>query len=177
MKDDLFWPLVRTFAAISMVSIGGATAITPEIHRRVVEQAHWMNDATFANLFAISQAAPGPNFLIISLIGWHIDGPTGLAATTLAALIPSCLLAFAAGRMVKRVAHTRWFAILQAALVPVTVGLLLASGVVMARAAVDGVLLALVAAAAAILVFTTNRSPLWALAFGMCVAGASYAFR
>jgi chromate transporter len=177
MKDDPFWPLVRAFAAISMISIGGATSVTPEIHRRVVEQTHWMDNATFANLFAISQAAPGPNFLIVSLVGWQVDGAAGLIATTLAALIPSCLLAFFVGRMLKRVSAAPWFAVLQDALVPITIGLVAASGVVLARAAVGGVILALVAAAATALVVFTNRSPLWSFVFGMLVAAGACALR
>jgi hypothetical protein len=39
------------------------------------------------------------------------------------------------------------------------------------------VLLALVAAASAVLVFATGRSPLWCIALGMAAAGGAYALR
>ena len=47
------------FSLLSFVAFGGATALLPEIHRVVVEHHHWLDDATFAHLYAIAQAAPG----------------------------------------------------------------------------------------------------------------------
>lgn len=89
--------LATTFAALSLVSIGGPTATLPEIHRQVVSVLGWMDDQTFAHLFAISQIAPGPNILVVSLIGWQVAGFAGLMVATLASLAPSSLLAFGAG--------------------------------------------------------------------------------
>jgi hypothetical protein len=63
------------------------------------------------SFFAISQAAPGPNVLLVSLIGWHIAGFAGLAIATLAMIFPSSLLAFIAGRLVSWWQSTRWIKI------------------------------------------------------------------
>jgi chromate transporter len=62
--------LALQFLILSLLSIGGANAVIPEIHRRVVEVEHWMTDADFAQMFALAQAAPGPNVLIVCLVGW-----------------------------------------------------------------------------------------------------------
>ncbi|HXM71201.1 MAG TPA: chromate transporter, partial [Thermoanaerobaculia bacterium] len=86
------WQIAATFASLSLVAIGGANAIMPDIHHRIVDVLGWMNDTTFANLFAIAQTAPGPNVLIVSLIGWHVAGLAGLAVATLAMILPSSLL-------------------------------------------------------------------------------------
>ena len=69
--------LAAQFLVLSLLSIGGANAVLPEIHLRVVETEGWMTDADFAQLFALSQAAPGPNVLIVSLIGWKVAGVVG----------------------------------------------------------------------------------------------------
>ena len=66
--------LFLEFALLSFVAFGGATALLPEMHRVVVENHHWLNDTTFTHLYAIAQAAPGPNVLVVTLIGWEVAG-------------------------------------------------------------------------------------------------------
>ena len=166
MKPGILLQLATTFATLSVVSIGGANAALPEIHRRVVDVLHWMDDATFSKLFAISQAAPGPNVLIVSLIGWQMASVAGLLVATVAILLPSSLLAFVAGRVVARWASTRWLRLTRQGLVPVALGLILASGVITARAADRHWLDWVITAATAGFVLFTRRNPLWALGAG-----------
>ena len=51
--------------------------LIPDMQLRAVEVEHWMTAADFSQLFALSQAAPGPNVLIVSLIGWKVAGVLG----------------------------------------------------------------------------------------------------
>ena len=60
MNLPLLADLAQQFGLLSFLAIGGVNALIPEIHRRVVENAHWLTDADFAQAFAIAQAAPGP---------------------------------------------------------------------------------------------------------------------
>jgi len=69
--------LARHFLLLSVLAFGGANAIIPEIHRDAVVVSHWMSDRQFADLFAISQASPGPNILIVTLVGYHVAGVAG----------------------------------------------------------------------------------------------------
>ena len=157
---DLAW----TFATLSLLAIGGANAVIPEMRHEVVDVFRWMDTPTFLNLFAIAQAAPGPNVLVVSLIGWQVAGFSGLLVATLAIGMPSSVLAFATGRVLRRLGDARPVALLRAGLVPIAVGLILASGVVMARAADHSAFgVALTAGAAALLV-ATDLNPLVALA-------------
>jgi len=165
--------IARVFAALSIVSIGGANAVLPEIRRQAVEVQGWMNDATFSNIFAISHAAPGPNIIIVSLIGWHLAGLAGLLVATVAIMAPSCLLAFIAGRVVARWSDRRWIRLVKEGLVPVTLGLILASGVAMMRAADHDALTVALSLATAGFVVTSSRNPLWALATGTIVYTAA----
>ena len=63
--------LAFTFGVLSLVAFGGMTSVMPEMQRLVVEVKRWTTAAEFIQLFAIAQAAPGPNVLIVSLIGWR----------------------------------------------------------------------------------------------------------
>ena len=227
--------LVTTFALLSLLSIGGVNAMVPEIHRQVVDLHHWMDDRTFASLVAIAQVAPGPNLLIVSVIGWSLAGLAGLLAATLAMILPSSLFALALGRLLARegqvehgigrvaqvhaatklesaavlfglalvevqdaafqpdpgrqradrqgagVLHPRQqareglrerAALLRRSLAPVALGLMVASSLVMARAAyVDAASLAIAGAVAAIATLT-RLSPLWSLGGAAALAVA-----
>jgi len=76
--------LFLEFALLALVAFGGATALLPEMHRVVVDNHHWLDDTTFTHLYAIAQAAPGPNVLVVTLIGWEMADLAGALATTLA---------------------------------------------------------------------------------------------
>jgi chromate transporter len=170
MIGGRLWSLAAAFAPLSLLMFGGANAIIPEIHRQAVEVRGWMNDETFATLFAIAQAAPGPNILIVSLIGWQVAGPAGLLVATFAVNLPHCVLAYGIGRALARLGDAPWVRIVKDGLVPVTVGLILASGVVMARAADHGTLATAISVGTAMFIFSTKRNPLWMLGLGMIVS-------
>ncbi len=170
MKGGILWQLAVTFASVSMVAVGGVVAVVPDIHRQVVDVLGWMDDATFANLFAISQAAPGPNLMIVSIIGWHMAGFAGLLVATVAMAGPACLLAFCAGRVLHFQADRWWVGAAKAGLVPIAVGLMLSSGLVTARAADRDALTVTITLAVALFTFFSDKNPLWSLASGGAVA-------
>ena len=75
--------LIWTFGLMSLFAVGGANSAIPEMHRVAVDVQHWMNDKQFADVFAISQLAPGPNVLIVTLIGYSVAGVAGAVVATL----------------------------------------------------------------------------------------------
>lgn len=156
--------MARVFAVLSLVSIGGANSTLFEIRRQVVDINGWMSGATFNDIFAISHAAPGPNIIMVSLIGWHLSGLVGLLIATAAIMIPSCTLTFVVSRLLIRYADHPTVTVMKTGLVPVAIGLILASGLSMMRMANNGALTILVSIATAAAVIFTSRNPLWPLA-------------
>ena len=71
------WRSFGRFGLMSLFAVGGANSAIPEMHRVAVDVQHWMNDKQFADLFAISQLSPGPNVLIVTLIGYSVAGIAG----------------------------------------------------------------------------------------------------
>ena len=126
MNRDVLVTMVITFASTALVSVGGIAAMIPEIHRQAVDIYGWMDDAQFATAFAISQIAPGPNILLMSLVGWRVAGLAGLIVATLATVVPTSLIAFAAHRAEVRLLHARWYAVTRRSLPPIVVGLIAA---------------------------------------------------
>ena len=135
MNTDVLLELGRQFLALSLLSIGGVNALIPEIHRQIVEINHWMGDAQFTELFALSQAAPGPNFLVVTVLGFFIAGLPGAAVTTFAICGPASVFTYFVAHLWDRFRDARWRIVVQRALAPVTVGLMFASGYVLTRAA------------------------------------------
>src|SRR5215475_2087323 len=100
MKSEpgLLLTLAGFFALTSLFAIGGANSAIPEIHRFAVDVQHWLSDRQFADSFALAQLTPGPNLIIVTLIGYHVAGITGAVVATLAMCGPTSLLAFMVGR-------------------------------------------------------------------------------
>ncbi len=171
---DTLGTLAVQFTILSLLAFGGANAVIPEIHRQSVEVHRWMSDQDFASLFALAQAAPGPNFMISALVGLKAAGLAGALIATLAFCAPSCLLAFWLAKLWDRHRDSPWRIALAAGLAPVTVGLIAASAWLLARAADLNWRLAAVTAATAAVAIFTRLNPLWCLAAaaGLGLAGA-----
>ena len=170
--DSPILTLVWTFGLMSLFAVGGANAAIPEMHRVAVDVRHWMTDTQFADVFAISQMSPGPNVMIVTLIGYSVAGVAGALVATLAMCGPTAILAYYVSRLLTRSSHSRWPAIIQAALVPLSIGLMGASGLVLALTSDRSWAAALVTAVSAVLAFATRLNPLWLLLAGGCLGFA-----
>lgn len=166
------WTLAWSFGLMSLFAVGGGNAAIPEMHRVAVDVQHWMTDKQFADAFAISQMSPGPNVLIVTLIGYSVAGVVGGLVATLAMCAPTAILAYCVSRLLARSSHSRWPAIIQAALVPLSIGLMGASGLILALAADRTWAAGLLTAVTAGLVIMTGLNPFWMLLVGGCLGFA-----
>jgi chromate transporter len=168
-ETNPIWALVTTFGLMSLFAVGGANAAVPEMHRIAVDVRHWLTDRQFADVFAIAQLSPGPNVLIVTLIGYAVAGVFGAVAATLAMCVPTAVLAYYVNGVLKRSSSSRWPGIIQAALVPLSIGLMGASALVVAQAADRTWVAIAMTFAAAALAFATKLNPLWILLAGGCL--------
>jgi chromate transporter len=173
MTPPSLFELLLRFSLLSIVAIGGASAVLPEMHRQVVEVNGWLGSSEFATLYAITQAAPGPNVLIVSLIGWKLAGIPGALACTLGMCGPSSVLAFGVGHLWDRFSHSPWRKAIEAGLAPITIGLVLGSGCLLVQAAGRDWGIYAIAAASAVAAYMSRRSPLWWLAAGALLGVAA----
>jgi chromate transporter len=164
--------LTAHLALLSSISFGGFPTVLPDVRNFVVATHGWMTDQDFANLFALAQAIPGPNMiLMMSFIGWKVWGIPGAIASALATFAPPCAIYFAAYRLWDRFRAAPWQRIVRGGLVPVTVGLVIAGGTVMAHTADADWRAAVVTVAAAVLMFRRWLNPSWILLAGGVVGG------
>ena len=111
----------------SLIAFGGVNALLPTLYDISVNQEKWIDADTFIHYFAIAQAAPGPNLLTVTLIGWNAFGLAGALLATLAVCWPSCILIFYLQRVLANLQHIRWKKTIEYSAGALAVGLVLAS--------------------------------------------------
>lgn len=163
------------FLMLSLLSIGGAMSTAPEMHRYFVIERGWLADADFTTAIALAQAAPGPNVLFVPVLGFQVAGVIGAAAALVGILLPSTLLSLGVSRWGASRRNTPGVRAFTAGLAPVTVGLVFATGWLLALPFVGAPehrlgALALIGATA-LVTLKTRLAPMWMIAVG-ALAGA-----
>ncbi|MGV1896114.1 chromate transporter [Agrobacterium vitis] len=161
--------LALIFTELSLIAFGGGNAILPEMQRRVVEVQHWMSASEFSALFALAQAAPGPNMMVVPLVGWHVAGFAGVVVTSIAKFGPSSLITAGAVTLWERFKDRPWRRIVQAGLAPMTAGLVTSSAAVITKASATSPILIGIATGCAVLTAMTKVHPLIALGSGALI--------
>lgn len=158
-------------ATLSLLAIGGAVATVPDLQRFVVVQQGWLGAEAFTASVALAQAAPGPNLLFVAVVGFNVAGLTGALVAMAGMLLPSTALTLTITRWGFRRRDSRGVKAFVAGMAPITLGLLLATGWLLAQPVVGRpAALALILTTVG-LMWRTRLSPLWLLAAG-AAAGA-----
>ena len=161
--------LAAIFVQLSLLAFGGGNTILPEMQRQVVEVHHWIPASEFSALFALAQAAPGPNMMVVTLVGWHVAGWAGILVTSIAKFGPSSLVTIAVLHAWDRFKDRPWRRHAQLGLVPVTAGLVAASAALIARASNATAIAWAITALTAMIATKTRIHPLWLLAAGSLI--------
>jgi chromate transporter len=167
--ENTLWLLVSHLALLSFAAIGGGVImLAPDIHRYVVDVHRWVTDEQFTAAYAIAQAAPGPNMLFVTLVGWQIAGWAGAFGATAAVIVPPALLTFVATRVSSRRGGSigRFGRAVRNGLAPVSVGLLLAGAWVLFDSGHNGWREAIAVGITSMFVLRTKINPLWLIVVG-----------
>lgn len=169
--------LLSHFLLLSLLSVGGALTTAPEMHRYLVLQHRWLSEAQFSHSIALAQAAPGPNILFVALLGWNLGmnsgGPLlalgGVFLALAGILVPSTLVTHLASQWSYRNRELRAVRAFKQGMAPVVIGLMLATGWILAAVPRDAGRtwpLWLLTAGTALLVWRTRVHLIWLLAAG-----------
>jgi len=130
--------LIRVFAYLSLLTVGGGMAAFPEMKILTVDVHKWLTFPQLIHIYSVGQMAPGPNMMMIVVIGLWAGGLLGAVVTLIAFFGPTALLAFVVARLWKRLERWPWRKSIQQGLAPVSIGLLLAGCFTMAKGAITG---------------------------------------
>ncbi|WP_006241463.1 chromate transporter [Mycolicibacterium tusciae] len=163
---NTYLQIAGMFAALSLLSIGGGNAVLPDMHRQAVNGHHWMTNTQFADVFSISQTAPGPSILIVTLVGYgaglSVGGVPGAIVggliATVAMIVPAASLMYVVTLFWQKAQKSKWRVAVEKGFAPLTVGLIMATSLVMSRTADhDWRAYVLTAICTAIFVFTKTN--------------------
>jgi len=163
--------LARVFAYVSLLTVGGGMAAFPELKTLTVDVHKWLTLQQLVHLYSVGQLAPGPKMMMVVPIGEWVAGLAGAAVVLTAFFGPTSLLTLIVGRLWGALARWRWRASIQKGLAPVSIGLLLAGSLTMARAAITDWITATVAIGALVILLLRSVNPAL-LVLGGAIIGA-----
>jgi chromate transporter len=146
--------LAGVFTLLSVLAVGGGTAVLPEMKHMTVNTYHWVSANQFRDIYSLGQVAPGPNMLMVMLIGYRLAGAAGAVVVALAFFLPDCILTLFANRVWLRYADSPWRKSIQQGMAPVSIGLMLSGTYSIARLSVFN-------AAGAVIALATMGILLW----------------
>ena len=151
--------LIWVFAYLSLLTVGGGLAAFPELEYLTVDKFHWLNSTQLIHLYSLGQVAPGPNMMMVAAIGERVAGVVGAFAVVIAFFGPTGLLTLWTGRLWRRLDGWRWRESIQRGLAPVSIGLLLAGSISLAKGALTGWTGASLAATVFVVLMKTRINP------------------
>jgi chromate transporter len=162
--------LIRVFAYLSLLTVGGGMAAFPELKILTVEVHKWLTFPQLIHIYSMGQMCPGPNMMMIVVIGQWAGGFLGALAVLIAFFGPTAVLAFIVARGWKKLEKWPWRTSIQEGLAPVSIGLLLAGCFTMARGAIFGVETAAIAVGVLLILLHYKINPAL-LVLGAAVIG------
>jgi len=161
------------FLLLSLLAIGGAITVVPDVHRVMVDQMGLLTDPQFSASIAIAQASPGPNVLFVAVMGYQAAGLPGAAVTLLGIMLPSTTLALAVARWGHARRDWRPVQAFKAGMAPIVIGLLFATGWILTTET-PGWRPGLLTLAAAVLVWRTRVHLLVLVGAGAILGAAGW---
>ena len=86
MSDHPLVALIIVIAPLSLLAIGGASAIYAPLQQQTVDVYRWISAREYLELFAIARVTPGPGSMLTTLIGWKVAGLAGALVATFVAI-------------------------------------------------------------------------------------------
>lgn len=166
--------LIRVFAYLSLLTVGGGMAAFPEMKTLTVDVHRWLTFHQLVHLYSIGQMAPGPNMMMIVSIGQWAGGILGAILVVIAFFGPTSLLTLIVGRLWNRLTKWPWRVSIQKGLAPVSIGLLLAGCFTLAKDAVSGLETATIAVAVLLLLLQYKINPALLVLGGALIGALSF---
>lgn len=84
--------LAWIFLKIGLIFFGGGYVLIPLLHRIMVDQLHWLTLSEFLDGVALSQLTPGPLAMLATFAGFKGGGLVGALVATVFIFLPGTLL-------------------------------------------------------------------------------------
>lgn len=154
--------LALTFSMLSLLAVGGGTAVLPEM-QTVLSNSFDIDHTAFVHIYSIGQLAPGPNMMMVLIFGFQAAGLLGALVVLLSFFLPSSVLCLFVGRLWFKIGERPWRRAVQNALEPISIGLMCSGVYAVAKAAVLGPLTLGMAGVTFALILLTRINPVYVI--------------
>jgi len=167
---SLYVHLALSFALLSILAVGGGTAVLPEMQTLLAHQ-FGIDHTQFVHIYSMGQVAPGPNMLMVLVIGFQVAGLVGAGVVLLSFFLPSSILCFYVGRVWNRFGDSPWRRSIQNALEPISIGLMASGVYAVAKASIVSPITLALALITLYLILRTKINPVFVI-LGSGMSGA-----
>ncbi len=154
--------LFLTFSLLSLLAVGGGTAVLPEM-QTLLSQNFGISHTQFIHIYSFGQIAPGPNMLMVLVIGFQVAGSLGAAVVLFSFFLPSSVLCLYAGRLWVRFGESHWRRSVQDALEPISFGLMSSGVYAVAKACIVSPITLILALITLFLILKTKINPVFVI--------------
>jgi len=159
---SLYVQLALSFALLSILAVGGGTAVLPEMQTLLAHQ-FGISHTQLVHIYSMGQVAPGPNMLMVLVIGFQVAGLVGAGVVLLAFFLPSSILCFYVGRVWNRFGDSPWRRSIQNALEPISIGLMASGVYAVAKASIVSPITLALALVTLYLILRTKINPVFVI--------------
>jgi chromate transporter len=160
------WRIFMVFLKVGALLYGSGYVLLAFLRNDLVVNYGWLTDQQLLDAVAVGQFTPGPVFTTATFVGYVLAGVPGAAVATIGIFLPSFLFVALLARLMPHLRKSPWTA---AFLDGINVtALALMAGVLwqIGRAAIVDVPTAIIAVAAAFLLFRLKINSAWLVAAG-----------
>ncbi len=160
--------LALSFALLSILAVGGGTAVLPEMQSLLANQ-FGIDHTQFVHIYSFGQLAPGPNMLMVLVIGYQLAGLMGAGIVLLSFFLPSSVLCFYVGRLWNRFGESPWRRAIQNALEPISLGLMASGVYAVGKASIVSPITLTLALITFYLILKTKLNPVYLILSSGCI--------
>ncbi len=94
------WPLFLVFLRIGSIVFGSGYVLLAFLRADLVVHRAWVTDAQLVDAVAIGQVTPGPVFTTATFLGYLLRGPVGALVATVGIFLPAFILVAVSGPLI-----------------------------------------------------------------------------
>jgi chromate transporter len=155
----LLWQVFGFFAKAGAFVFGSGLAIVPFLYGGVVTEHHWLSDHQFVDAVAVAMITPGPVVITVGFIGYLVAGFPGAAAAAFGTFLPCYLFTVIPAPYFKKHGKRPAIVAFVDGATAAAVGTIAGSVIVLGRRSVIDLPTALIAVAAAAVLWKFRKLP------------------
>ncbi len=171
------WPLFLVFLRIGSIVFGSGYVLLAFLRADLVVHRAWVTDAQLVDAVAIGQVTPGPVFTTATFLGYLLRGPLGALVATVGIFLPAFILVAVSGPLIPLIRRSATAGAFLDGVNVASLALMAAVSYDLGRSAIVDLLTIGIAIASAVLLFRFRINSAWLVLGGAAIGIAARLIR